>query len=48
MKAKSVLFYPRSHEKYYILKDLNKFKPDFVIKNHKEIINILQKLKYSK
>lgn len=44
INAKSVLFYPKSHEKYYRLKNLNKFKPDFIIKNHNEIINILEKL----
>lgn len=44
INATSVLFYPKSHEKYYSLEDLNKFKPDYVIKNHKEIISILQKL----
>ena len=44
INAKSILFYPGFHEKYYSLKDLNEFKPDFIIKNHKEIIKILQKL----
>ncbi len=45
MKAKSVLYYPNQHKNYYDLNKLKKYKPDFIIKNHKEIMTILQKLK---
>ncbi len=44
INTKSILFYPKSHEKYYSLENLKKFKPNHIIKNHKEIISILQKL----
>lgn len=45
IKAKSILFYPKAHEKYYNLETLKKLQPDFIIKNHKEIINKLSILR---
>ena len=45
INAKSVLFYPDEHRDYYDFKALKKHKPTFVIKNHKEIIDILRKMK---
>jgi HAD superfamily hydrolase (TIGR01509 family) len=45
MNAKSVLFYPKSHEKIYKLDDLKKLKPYRIIKNNSDIIELLKKLK---
>ncbi len=44
MNATSVLYYPESHQDYYDIDKLKKYEPDFIIKNHDEIIGILQKL----
>ncbi len=41
LKAKSVLFYPKQHHKYYKLEDLKRLKPNFIIENHNEIIRII-------
>jgi HAD superfamily hydrolase (TIGR01549 family) len=43
IKAKSVLFYPTQHSKFYKLQDLKKLKPDFIIDDHSKIIKIIQK-----
>jgi len=46
MNATSVLYYPDSHQDYYNIDKLKKYNPYFIIKNHKEIIAILQRLNY--
>ena len=40
--AKSILFYPKKHERFYKLSDLKKLKPNHIIKNNLEIIDILK------
>jgi len=47
MKTKSVLFYPKKHERFYEISDLKKLKPYDVIRNNREIIDILKKLQAS-
>ncbi|MDD2935100.1 MAG: HAD family hydrolase [Candidatus Pacebacteria bacterium] len=42
--TKSILFYPKKHEYFYSLSNLKKLKPHYIIKNNKEIIDILKKI----
>lgn len=39
----SILFYPQEHEEFYKLDDLQTHRPDFVIRDHRDIVSIVQK-----
>ncbi len=38
----SILFYPPEHEKFYDIKKLNELKPKYVVRNFKEVIQIIK------
>ncbi|MFA6098419.1 MAG: HAD family hydrolase [Patescibacteria group bacterium] len=42
MKCQVALYHPPEHEKFYSLDSLQAFHPDYIIKDHLEIINLLK------
>lgn len=42
LKTKIILFYPKKHQEFYHLADLKKLKPDYIIHDQLEILNIIK------
>lgn len=41
MGSVSILFYPEEHREFYEIEKLKKFKPDYIIKNHRQVLSIV-------